>query len=254
MEKSFVDNGQSFDFGKTSAEYAKYRDIYPKELYERLSALGVGSRGSYWLDLGTGTGVVPRGLADGGASIIGVDISGEQIEQARQLSADCDNIRYFTVSAEELDFPECSFDVITACQCFWYFDPKVIVPKIKKMLKPGGMFLKVYMGWLKDDPIAKQSSELVKRLNRNWTSGSPAVEDLKTHYFDNPQKESFTLPLSFTRDSWHGRMRASRGVLASMDDETLQCFEREHLRMMNELPEQFKVEHKVFLTYYYIEK
>ena len=60
MEKILVDNGQEFDFGKTSREYAAYRDIYPKELYERLYSLGVGTKGSRWLDLGTGTGVIPR--------------------------------------------------------------------------------------------------------------------------------------------------------------------------------------------------
>ena len=44
MEKILVDNGQEFDFGKTSREYAAYRDIYPKELYERLYSLGVGTK------------------------------------------------------------------------------------------------------------------------------------------------------------------------------------------------------------------
>ena len=71
MENVSIDNGQSFDFGKTASEYAKYRDIYPKELYDRLSELGIGKANSVWLDLGTGTGAIPRGLADHGANIIG---------------------------------------------------------------------------------------------------------------------------------------------------------------------------------------
>lgn len=254
MKKFTVDKGQSFDFGKTSSEYAKYRDIYPKELYDRLSALGIGRKGSTWLDLGTGTGVIPRGLAHNGAKIVGADISPEQIEQARLLSADFLNIEYVAAAAEELDFPEGSFDAITACQCFWYFEPRIIVPKIKRLIKPGGIFLKVYMGWLEDDPIAKESSDLVKELNKSWTSGSSAVADLKTHYFDNPHEERFTLPLTFTRESWHGRMKACRGVLASMDEATFVEFERRHLEMMGKLPEQFTVEHEIYLTYYYIEK
>ena len=75
MQNLIIDNGQGFDFGKTACEYAKYRDIYPKELYDRLLSLGVGKSGSVWLDLATGTGVIPRGLADYGANVIGVDIS-----------------------------------------------------------------------------------------------------------------------------------------------------------------------------------
>lgn len=254
MNNQIIDNGQSFDFGRTAGQYAKYRDIYPKELYDRLFSLGVGKPGSVWLDLGTGTGVIPRGLAGKGATIFAADISPEQIEQAKILSKDYNNITYITCPAEDISFPDNYFDTITACQCFWYFDPEIMVNKIRHMIKPNGLFLKVYMGWLKDDPIAKESSSLVKRLNPNWSSASPSVKDLKTHYFDNPQMESFTVELPFTRESWHGRITACRGVLASMDSETFAEFEREHLKILNELPEQFTVKHKVFLTYYRIAK
>lgn len=53
------DNGKSFDWGLTSEDYAKYRDIYPYELYKRLRELGVAKDGTSWLDLGTGTGILP---------------------------------------------------------------------------------------------------------------------------------------------------------------------------------------------------
>ena len=254
MQNLPIDNGQRFDFGKTASEYAKYRDIYPKELYDRLFSLGVGRPGSAWLDLGTGTGVIPRGLADHGAKIIGVDISKEQIEQAQKLSENYQNITYIASPVEELNFADNSFDTITACQCFWYFDPKVVVDKIKQMIKPNGLFLKLYMSYLKDDPIAKESHSLVKQLNPNWVGGSPAIQDLNTHYFDNPNMESFTIDLPFTRESWHGRMKACRGVLASMDQKIFEKFEEAHLKMLQQLPQQFTIKHKVFLTYYHISK
>ena len=252
MEKIIVDNGQNFDFGKTSTEYAKYRDIYPKELYDRLYAIGIGKEGSRWLDLGTGTGVIPRGLAEHGADIVATDISAEQIEEAKKLSEGFYNITYKVSSAEEIDYPDNSFDVITACQCFWYFEPSIIVPKIKQLLKQGGIFLKLYMSYLKDDPIAMQSHALVKELNPNWIGGSAAVQDLRTHYFPEPQMENFIIELPFTQADWHGRMMASRGVLASMDEDTVKIFEDRHLSLLSTQPEAFTIKHKVFLTYYYM--
>ena len=36
------DHGRPFDFGRVSSDYAKYRDIYPQELYRRLRALEIG--------------------------------------------------------------------------------------------------------------------------------------------------------------------------------------------------------------------
>lgn len=32
-----IDHGKAFDWGKTSEDYAKYRDIYPKEFYAKLA-------------------------------------------------------------------------------------------------------------------------------------------------------------------------------------------------------------------------
>lgn len=254
MKKILVDNGQGFDFGKTSKEYAKYRDIYPQELYDKLYSLGVGVKDSDWLDLGTGTGVIPRGLAHYGANIIATDIAENQIQEAVRLSEGLSNIQYRVSSAEEMEFPDDSFDVITACQCFWYFDPQIIVPKIKAFLRNGGLFLKLYMSYLKDDPIASRSHALVKELNPNWVGGSAAVQDLKTHYFENPGMENFLLDIPFTKESWHGRIKASRGVLGSMDEKTLAMFEDKHMELLADLPEEFTVKHKAFLTYYRIEK
>lgn len=168
-----IGNGQGFDFGKIASEYAKYRVIYPKELYDRLLSLGVGRTNSVWPDFRAGTGVILRGLADYGANAIGVDISSEQIEQAKKLSEDYKNITYTACHAEEYKFADNSFDTITACQCFGYFDPKIVVDKIKQMIKPNGLFLKLYMSYLKDTPIARESHSLVKQLNPNWVYGLP---------------------------------------------------------------------------------
>ncbi|WP_448901753.1 class I SAM-dependent methyltransferase [Eubacterium sp.] len=253
MEKIQVDEGKKFDFGKTAKEYGKYRDIYPEELFVKLHEIGIGTKGSKWLDLGTGTGVIPRGMAKYGADIIATDIAKEQIEEAVLLSKDFDNIKYEVKSAEEIDYAENAFDAITACQCFWYFEPNIIVPKIKSMLKPGGIFLKVYMGYMKEEQITQDSNSLVKSINGKWNGASASIKDLTTHYFDNPKMDTIVVDLPFTRETWHGRMMASRGVMASMDVNKIAQFDREHMAMLkNKYPEEFTVKHKIFLTWYYI--
>ncbi len=82
-----IDCGKAFDWGKTSADYAKYRDIYPQEFYDKIVRRGVGIKGQNILDLGTGTGVIPRNMHSYGAKWTGTDISENQIEQAKLLSA-----------------------------------------------------------------------------------------------------------------------------------------------------------------------
>ena len=158
-----IDAGKAFDWGRTSEEYAKYRDIYPKEFYQKIIDRGLCINGQKVLDLGTGTGVLPRNLYRYGAKWTGTDISPEQIEQAKRLSqAEKMKIDYLAVSTENIDFPKESFDVITACQCFWYFDHERVMPKLAELLKPDGILLILYMAWLPfEDAIAGKREDLV---------------------------------------------------------------------------------------------
>ncbi len=88
MRFSNIDNGKSFDWGNTSEDYAKYRDIYPEEFYQSIIDLGLCRDEQSVLDIGTGTGVLPRNMYQYGAKWIGTDISEQQIEQAKLLAAE----------------------------------------------------------------------------------------------------------------------------------------------------------------------
>ena len=71
------------------------------------------------------------------------------------------------MSAEDADFPDGIFDVITACQCFWYFDHKKISPELARMLKDDGRLVILYMAWLPfEDRIAGASEELVLKYSQ----------------------------------------------------------------------------------------
>ena len=97
---SNIDNGKAFDWGRISQDYAKYRDIYPEEFYRRITDRGLCVSGQSVLDIGTGTGVIPRNMLRFGAKWTGVDNSPEQIEQAKLLSQGTD-IEYFASPAEK---------------------------------------------------------------------------------------------------------------------------------------------------------
>ncbi len=89
------------------------------------------------LDVGTGTGVLPRNMYRYGAKWTAADISENQIKQAKILSKGMD-IDFHVMSVEDINFSDNSFDVITAYQCFWYFDHETVMPKFYRMLKQGG--------------------------------------------------------------------------------------------------------------------
>ena len=90
ISRQDIDSGRPFDWGRTSPDYAKYRDVYPPAFYRRIIDRKLCVRGQTILDVGTGTGVLPRTLYPYGAKWVGADLSERQIEQARRLSAGLD--------------------------------------------------------------------------------------------------------------------------------------------------------------------
>lgn len=244
-----IDSGKAFDWGRTSADYAKFRDIYPDEFYERIAARGLCVDGQRVLDIGTGTGVLPRNMQRFGAKWTGTDISENQIEQAKRLSSGMD-IDYYALPAEGLDFADGTFDVITACQCFWYFDHEVIMPKLYRMLKPGGRLLVLYMAWLPfEDKIAGASEELVLKYNPQWSGRGETIHPIGIpecylKYFELVFHEEYTLDVRFTRESWNGRMKACRGVGASLSEEQIDAWGSEHRALLEKVaPPEFDIRH-----------
>lgn len=201
-----IDGGKAFDWGRTSADYAKYRDIYSPEFYEKIIGRGLCKDGQLVLDVGTGTGVLPRNLYQYGASWTGVDISEEQIEQAKRLSHNM-QIDYAVSPVEEIAFPDNAFHVITACQCFWYFRHERTAPLFFHILKPGGRLLLLFMAWLPfEDRIAGESEKLVLKYNPGWSGAREVMHPISVPknydaYFECIYHEEYPIKVHFTRES-----------------------------------------------------
>ncbi len=174
MKNGDIDGGREFDWGRTSAEYAAYRQGYPAAFYETLRSLGIGTPGQRILDLGTGTGVLARAFASNGASVVGIDIADNQIAQARRLAEEQGLEATFSVcAAEDIDFANGSFDVISAAQAFLYFDVDVVIPKILAALTESGSLVLTCLTWLPfKDATARQSEALVLRYNPGWSGAN----------------------------------------------------------------------------------
>ena len=246
-----IDKGRAFDWGRTSADYAQYRDIYPEIFYKKVADRGLCIKGQKVLDLGTGTGVLPRNMYRFGAEWTGADISENQIKQAEILAEKNNmNIEFTAKSTEDIDFPDKTFDVITACQCFWYFDHEKVMPKLAKMLKDDGKLVILYMAWLPfEDEIARQSEKSCSKYNPDWSGAGETrkpiwIPDIAYEYFELKDREEYDLKVHFTRESWNGRIKACRGIGASLDSEKISSWEEEHKKLLENIaPEEFDILH-----------
>ncbi|MEO1653863.1 MAG: methyltransferase domain-containing protein, partial [Bacteroidota bacterium] len=227
-------------------------------LYDKLIDLAIGLPGQKILDLGTGSGVFPRAMYHHGAEYIGVDVAAGQIEVARKLAdQEQKEIQFEVAAAEELDFPDHSFDAITAIQCWLYFDLEVLIPKIRKILRPQGKLAIVYMHWLFEaDELVRASEDLILKYNPGWSGArfprfEPKVADFAEPHFEPLQILSYDAHIPFTSHTWMGRIRASRGIGATLSPDQIQAFDQEHRQLIKSLrPDQFTVLHQVTMTVY----
>jgi Ser/Thr protein kinase RdoA (MazF antagonist)/cyclopropane fatty-acyl-phospholipid synthase-like methyltransferase/ribosomal protein S18 acetylase RimI-like enzyme len=251
-----IDNGKAFEWGRTSQDYGKYRDIYPDSFYRKLLSMGIGLKGQDILDLGTGTGVLPRGLYPHGARFVGTDRSAEQIEVAKALAKEQGmEIAFHARPAEDTGMPDGAFDVITACQCFLYFDKSIVLSEIRRMLRAGGMFATMWMAWVPgEDAVSSLSEAIILRYNPDWKgSGYTRMQvDAKAWEQDGfrvKQVISYDEKIPFQLDNWVGRIRACRGIGASLPEEKIKAFDVEHRAAIRKaFGESFEVLHHILLA------
>lgn len=121
-------------FSKQTKTYAKIRPTYPIEIYEFLSTL-TPSRQKVW-DCGTGNGQAALHLAQFFDHIYATDLSHEQIQNATPH----ERITYEACAAEDVALDESTVDLVTVAQAIHWFDLDRFYPKVKHVLKPGGIF------------------------------------------------------------------------------------------------------------------
>ena len=258
MKLKHIDNEQEFDWGKVAPDYAQYRAGYPESFYEVLAALGIGKPRQKILDLGTGTGVLARAFAKRGARVTAADISAHQIAEAQALAAQEGlDISFSVCAAEDIAFPDGSFEVISAGQSWLYFDAAVMIPKVLRLLVAEGCLVLTHLAWLPDkDSIAKQTEELVLHYNPGWTGAGykgniPPVFPWAQEHFELRTFHVMTAPVPFTRATWRGRIRACRGIGASLSAEEVERFDAEHSRLLATIaPDEFTVLHQMAIHVY----
>jgi ubiquinone/menaquinone biosynthesis C-methylase UbiE len=133
----------TIDFFEAFApSYEEWAGGLHRKVAARVGELAAAKRGEAVLDVGTGTGLVARGLAakvGKKGSVIGIDVSPAMLTIAHELSAGAANISYLLEPAEALVFKDASFDLVTLSEVLTYLlDPEHALREIRRVLRPKG--------------------------------------------------------------------------------------------------------------------
>jgi ubiquinone/menaquinone biosynthesis C-methylase UbiE len=251
-------NGSPVDFGRQSDDYARHRPGLPESFFDRLERHVV-LAGAAVLDLGTGPGLTALALARRGARVTGVDISPQQIDAARRSAAEQDlagQAEFRVGPAENTDLPAASFDLVTASQCWYWFDHDRALAEAVRVLRPGGILAVAHYCYLaQHSRVAARSEALVLEFNPGWTMAG--WDGLYSKHVDGLQQQGLRLveqfcydhDQPFTHESWRGRMRTCNGVgSGTMSDEQVNAFDAALGELLRrEFPQEpLLIEHRVW--------
>lgn len=131
--------------------FNRFLDVYQRKAFERLLR-GADFSNKRVLDVGTGVGRWARWFARWPDSeVVGIDIEPLRLARARKYD---DAVTYLEMPANQLAFPDASFDVVNCVTVLQHVDDDVkrdAIAEFSRVLRPGGVAVVFELTDVKDD-------------------------------------------------------------------------------------------------------
>jgi SAM-dependent methyltransferase len=134
-----------------------------------------------------------------------------------------------------------SVDVVSAGQCWHWFDRPAAAVEARRVLRPGGAIVICHFDWLPiPGNVVEATEALILEHNARWPAADGSgmypqwALDVAVAGFRAVETFSYDEDVVYSHLSWRGRIRASAGVAASLSSEAVKRFEAEHAAMLEE--------------------
>ena len=167
-------------FSDCSALYQQARPSYPHHIIAEILKY-VPSTHFAW-DCGAGSGQFTQLLVPYFEQIVATDMSSQQLHQAPYF----ENVSYQIQHAEQTNFADQSFDLITVAQAIHWFDFEAFYQEVVRTLKANGVIAVIGYGTLKtqDAALNQQIDHLYTQiLKHDW---DPERRYIDAHYHNLP--------------------------------------------------------------------
>ena len=130
------------------------------------------------LDLGCGTGIAVPDLIKAGWTVVGVDVSEDQLRVAREHTRN-DSVEFIKADAADLPFPDSAYDAVVSMFTHTDFDDfDRVLAEVYRVLRPGRRFVYVGTHPCYVTPFVERRRDSPHLLHpgyrrRGWTSAGP---------------------------------------------------------------------------------
>lgn len=199
------DRNRAESFGADAEQYDRARPSYPAALIDAL----VADNPAAVLDVGCGTGIASRLLAERGCDVLGVEPDSRMAALARAHRTDVELATF-----EAWDPEGRRFDLLVSAQAWHWVEPAMAAAKAASVLTEHG---RIGLFWNRGHP----PDELKPELERAYSRHAPGLERysvllgnsedrfsatadslLATERFDNVELRTFGNAVEYTTEQW----------------------------------------------------
>ena len=198
-------------FTERAEDYRRHRPDYPAAAYDAMLT-GLGDPTLLTAaDVGAGTGISARQLAQRGVFVIAV----EPNPAMRGAAEPHPRVEWRAGSAESTGLPGASVRLVLCAQSFHWFRPNETLREFHRILVPDGRLALMWNVRNSDDPVTREYTRIIREVSRDHPAemrafDSQALPD--SEWFSKPQLERFDHWQMLDRQGLLGRATSSSYV------------------------------------------
>lgn len=152
-------------FTTRAGSYVAARPSYPRAAIEAIVE-GLGDPATLTVgDLGAGTGISSRLLAELGPHVLAIEPNAAM----RAAAAHDPRVEWIDGTAEATTLPDASLDVLSAFQAWHWFDHPRVTVEARRVVRKGGRLAVVYNERDETDAFTAQYGDIVRRYAKDAT-------------------------------------------------------------------------------------